>query len=61
MSDTLKHAKMCIADFRRKHGRVPQTSKECLEIKHDVELMDMMDDAMMEPEFSDEETDWLEA
>ncbi len=40
---------------------MPQTNEEALLIKQKAELMDMMTNAMIEPEFLDEETDWLEA
>lgn len=52
---------MAMHDFLVKHGRMPQTTGECLEVKHSAELMDMMDEAAIDPQFNDEETEWVEA
>jgi hypothetical protein len=62
LSDTLKHVQVCLDYFRQTHnGRSPETDREVFEIKQEVQQMDMIHDAMMDPEFHDEETDWLEA
>ena len=61
MNDALKNVRICLKEFEVKYGRMPSTKDEIDFVKGQAEMMAMIDEAMIEPEFLDEETDWLEA
>ena len=61
MSETLKHVRICLREFEAKYGRMPSTREEIEYVKGQAGLMDMVAEAMIEPEFLNKKTEWVEA
>ena len=61
LNETRKHVRICLREFEAKYGRMPSTREEIEYVKGQAGLMDMVAEAMIEPEFLNKKTEWVEA